>query len=422
MQVELSLNNSSNRAAQYLTWAPTPLRLRLLNVPPLPLPPIGKALTVKLRAQRSANGGDLLFKAVSSSGTGKPTSTLKVALPRNGTSVNVLVYGRYGAPSMVDQDVSIVAEGAAGAVLGTLPVMVRIRKDANALTPAERDRFIAALAQLNNRGTGRFADFRNMHVAVSQDEAHFDAGFLPWHRAYLLDLERELQAIDPSVTLPYWRFDKPAPLLFTQEFLGETDATGNAEFGVSNPLQFWATDGVQGVLRRTRPGFDPTTSAALNVRSETATLALGSSYAAFRALEDDPHGNAHVFSFSGSISSIPTAAKDPLFFLLHCNVDRLWAKWQQKFGRYDPTASSSYDSGPTPTSRRVGHNLGDTMWPWNGVTTPPRPSTAPGGDLARSAAVSAPGLQPRVREMLDFQGRIASGAQLGFAYDDVRFL
>jgi hypothetical protein len=50
--------------------------------------------------------------------------------------------------------------------------MVRIRKNANTLTPGERDRFIAAFAQLNNQGLGRFADFRDMHTSVSSPQAH----------------------------------------------------------------------------------------------------------------------------------------------------------------------------------------------------------------------------------------------------------
>ena len=79
-------------------------------------------------------------------------------------------------------------------------------------------------------------------------------------------------------------------------------------------------------------------------------------------------------SFGGSISSIGTAAKDPLFFLLHCNVDRLWAKWQRLNGRFDPAVAASYDSNP---ANPIGHHLDDTMWPWNGITTPPRPPTAP---------------------------------------------
>ena len=104
--------------------------------------------------------------------------------------------------------------------------MVRVRKNANTLTTGERDRLVAAFAQLNNQGTGRFADFRDMHTAVSSAQAHGAKGFLPWHRAYLLDLERELQNIDPSVSLPYWRFDQPAPNIFTRDFLGVSDNLG----------------------------------------------------------------------------------------------------------------------------------------------------------------------------------------------------
>src|SRR5262249_51647375 len=218
----------------------------------------------------------------------------------------------------------------------------RIRKNANTLTTGERDRFVSAFAQLNSQGLGRFADFRNMHTNVSSPQAHGAPGFLPWHRAYLLDLERELQAIDPSVALPYWRFDQPAPNLFNPNFIGVSDSNGTVSFAATNPLQFWVTDGIPGIARR--PKFDTGSERANDglgnaVLSERQTLALGRQYAVFREMEADPHGSAHT-SFGGFISSIPTAAKDPLFFLLHANVDRLWAKWQRRFGRFDPAVAA----------------------------------------------------------------------------------
>ena len=214
-------------------------------------------------------------------------------------------------------------------LVGSVRVMVRIRKNANTLTPGERDRFVAAFAQLNNQGLGRFKDFRDMHTAASDLQAHRAPGFLPWHRAYLLDLERELQAIDPSVALPYWRFDQPAPNLFTLDFVGVSGANGTVQFSNNNPLQFWTTDNVQGVNRRPLNNWNPATQRAPIVITEAKTLALGVQYPAFRTMEGNPHGRTHL-SFGGSISSISTAAKDPLFFLLHCNVDRLWAKWQRQ--------------------------------------------------------------------------------------------
>jgi tyrosinase len=295
--------------------------------------------------------------------------------------------------------------------------MVRIRKNANTLTPGERDRLVAAFAQLNNQGLGRFADFRNMHTNVSSPQAHGAPGFLPWHRAYLLDLERELQTIDPSVSLPYWRFDRPAPNLFTRDFIGVSNAIGTVQFSPTNPLQFWRTDGVPGINRRPLNNWNPNTQAGPGVFTETQTLALGTQYAAFSSMEFNPHGTAHTI-FSGYISQIPSAARDPLFFLLHCNVDRLWAKWQRQNGRFNPAQAASYDSDP---SNPIGHNLPDTMWPWNGITGSPRPPTAPGGVMAASPCVSAPGPQPRVRDSLDYQGSVNAVSRMGFDYDDVRF-
>jgi tyrosinase len=104
--------------------------------------------------------------------------------------------------------------------------------------------------------------------------------------------------------------------------------------------------------------------------------------------------------------------------LLHCNVDRLWAKWQRQFGRFDPATASSYDSNPPSPP---GHNLPDTMWPWNGVTGGTRPPTAPGGTLASSPVATGPGPQPRVQSCLDYQGTLGGGNRMGFDYDDVRF-
>jgi len=129
-------------------------------------------------------------------------------------------------------------------------------------------------------------------------------------------------------------------------------------------------------------------------------------------------------SFTGSISQIPTAAKDPLFFLLHANVDRLWAKWQWLNARFDVNNTSSFEplgAAGSPGTTRVGHNSKDTMWPWNQITTAPRPSTAPGGTMAPSLLTAAPGLRPTVGSMIDYQGVRTAASRLGFDYDDVPF-
>jgi tyrosinase len=57
---------------------------------------------------------------------------------------------------------------------------------------------------------------------------------------------------------------------------------------------------------------------------------------------------------------LTSSPSDPLFFLHHCNIDRLWAQWQtQNAGQNFAPASG----GPQ------GHNLNDLMYPWDGTTT-----------------------------------------------------
>jgi tyrosinase len=414
MKVELQINNSTSARARYVGWAPSPCRIRVTD----PSGALTRVVDVALSNVTAAGGGVVMFRKGT---TGSFSSTLTLSVPTNGATVLFYVAGRKASTS--DGDVKIEARVklkplVAATLVGSVRLMVRIRKNAESLTTGERDRLVAAFAQLNDQGAGRFADFRNMHTFVSQPQAHGAPGFLPWHRAYLLDLERELQAIDRSVALPYWRFDAAAPNLFTQDFIGTSGPNGAVQFSNTNPLQFWVTDGVQGITRSPRNNWNPATQPGPTVITEAQTLALGANYAAFIGMEGNPHGTAHT-RWDGFIRSIDTAAKDPLFFLLHCNVDRLWAKWQQANARFDSTVAASFTGDP---NNPIGHNLNDTMWPWNGITGGSRPPTAPGGSLASSPCATAPGAQPQVKSMLDYHGAINATSREGFDYDDVKFV
>lgn len=430
MRTEITINGSSAADANYVPWSPAPCRVRLLEAGGLTGP-----VAVTLKNGDTSRGGQLLFyRAIGSVGQ----DTLQLDLPTDGSPVDIFVGGKFGSPSTADRDASIVVtETAGGGELSVMRLMVRVRKDANSLTDDERDRFLSALARLNE--VGQYGVFRNMHLTpAALDQAHGDAGFLPWHRAYLLDLERELQKLDPSVALHYWRFDKAAPRLFTRDFLGETQLTtiGNTtqpasvKFNPTNPIRFWKVDGVSGIVRSRY--FDPADPLGAigdigRVITQTATLKLGenqgSPYTLFVRMEGAPHGQAHR-SFTGSLSVASTAPQDPLFFLLHCNVDRLWALWQFVYRRFDTTQATTY----SPLGRavdheldRIGHYLEDTLWPWDQDTQFPRPNDAPGGRFADSPVVSAPGQTPTLLQMIDFQGKLNHDRRLGFDYDNVPY-
>jgi tyrosinase len=54
-------------------------------------------------------------------------------------------------------------------------------------------------------------------------------------------------------------------------------------------------------------------------------------------LDNSPHGAVHV-RVGGDMHDVPTAARDPIFWLHHANVDRLWNRWLAQGGsRQNPT-------------------------------------------------------------------------------------
>ncbi|MEM7395105.1 MAG: tyrosinase family protein, partial [Verrucomicrobiota bacterium] len=181
--------------------------------------------------------------------------------------------------------------------------------------------------------------------------------------------------------------------------------------------------------------WNPANEKAVNVgRSQAATLGIADfffrrsgSNRGFRIMEGDPHGMAHV-SFRGPVNNPGTAPADPIFFLLHCNVDRLWALWQfaDPDNRYDASRTDTYPhhgraSQRTADEDGVGNFLEDTLWPWNNDTLPSRPPTAPGGRFTSSVNTPLPGDIPRLIHAVDYQGQHQLDNDLGFAYDDVPF-
>jgi len=443
MSVELIFETPDNHPGLFLTWRPRKIGIKQVN---------GNA-PIRVRLENTGT----VTAIFSDNFAGSFLDTLDVNLPANGNTVDIWISGKfealpdgsfrgasfkYGDVSLAVIDTSsndaIDIISASDGTTQAQQAMVRVRKNANNLTDErgidaqnhnERDRFLLALAQLNDSGNGLFQNYRDMHTSTSRRQAHGNSGFLPWHRAYLLDLERELQNIDSTVSLPYWRFDQPAPILFSDDFLGfcpwqpGPGPTPDVKLPTSNPLHTWTTDLRRGISRQMRQGFSANTESPW-VLDQLGTLNLGGlnqEYRLFKEMEfinpADAHGDAHT-SFTGFIQRIHTAAKDPLFFLLHCNVDRLWALWQVSNQRLDPNTPFSYS---TPVPNTTGHQLIDTMWPWNQVTGSPRPPTAPGGTFPESRLTGRPGLTPKVIDMIDYHGTTLNES-LEFDYEDVPFV
>lgn len=435
MNVEIEFSASHTDGRVFLTWRPIKALVRIVAVD-------GDAASIPVRLSNvsQADGGAVIFARTL---THEGNDSIDLDLTTDGSPVEVWIGGKFQFASKSFGDVSIESKQLVngqptGPSLGRLPVMVRVRKKANGddFSTKERNRFLEAMAALNGRGLGRFTDFRDMHDSDAYDQIHINFSFLPWHRAYLLDIERELQKIDAEVALPYWKFDEAAPKLMQPSFIGRSRSDGIVQFSSTNPLRNWSPDGRSvGVWR----GNAVRPNSVINVRTEAESMRISegnnANFAEFcdwryvnripTGLEADPHNGAHGSHRTGWITNPTTSQLDPLFYLLHANVDRLWAKWQWLPGgsagdRSNPNSSVSYISAP---NQPFGQNRSDTLWPWDGVTrsqTGSRPQTAPGGDMALSSMTSAPGPQPTLSAMIDYLGA-HTDEHLGFAYDDVPF-
>ena len=464
-KITLKLFGSEKSEAGYIAWSPVPLTIEGAN------PSDGTSVVLR---SRSVNGS--IPRAVFMDQVGAvPTDEIKVDLGSDNAQT-IFVAGkfqpgeRHNGASEDGKDVLIEAAWAEKPqkVAGSLKVMIRVRKDANELSEKARNDFLDALAFLN--GIGEFpaagagkgiyvTDFVGMHVAGADDSQHGDSHFLPWHRLYLLDLERLLQKVNPAVSLPYWRFDKPAPNLFTEDFIGATEtipqntpftpgvSQHRAKFSSSNPISAWKIGEINGILRSAY--FNTKNEAAqglpgFRLINEVVTLALGGANApefgarrsAFSAMEGTPHGSAHV-SFNGHINSVPDAPRDPLFFLLHCNVDRLWALWQFLFYRDTVTDKRSYPYQETleiiaQSNGLITGNFPDyykvvdtPQWPWDSGLSKPghlRPPGTRSGNFTRSlGGKDLSERPPNIADAIDAYGFHNSINDLGTAYDDVPY-
>ena len=231
------------------------------------------------------------------------------------------------------------------------------RKNLSRLTLSERQAFVNAIVQL--KASGGYDRYVAMHQGAS-GHGHGGPAFFPWHREYLRRFEADLQAIDPSVNLPYWDWTvanlNPAG---TESLIWRNDFMGGPGTGANNAIATGPFVGAPWNLRRNNFNIFQFPGGGGPI-----TTALGSlNYTTFRSIEG-PHGGAHVW-VGGNVGNAALAPQDPVFWLIHANVDRLWAEWTvAKTGQAGWTQYAPTSGGP------LGHNLNDTMWPWNGTTSP----------------------------------------------------
>ena len=227
LAVEIQLNDTPDTTDDYLTWAPMPARIRLVRQASQ-TGSVTLIITndVEKPGPERPLGGSFAFSSTIFPGQTATQPSLSLTLPTDGGWVPFFVAGSFPRASSADKDaiMEVHLETDNGPVLGRHSAMVRVRKNVDSLTETERDAYLRALHDVHI-GKNTYELFAQMHDLAAKgkedyfpplpdgspnpnywpDQAHRGSAFLAWHRAFLLLLERELQKLNPAVTIPYWK-------------------------------------------------------------------------------------------------------------------------------------------------------------------------------------------------------------------------
>ena len=239
-----------------------------------------------------------------------------------------------------------------------------------------------------NQNMSTYDLFVFWHVAAMSiplatgNTAHGGPVFLPWHRMYLIRLEEQLRRVlgNPNFFLPYWDWAEDGELptvaqrqepLWTAQYIGDargqvtSGAVGGIQVRLSQVTTFsgaiLVSNNPRNINRnagadvRTLPNKEDVARAMNEEIYDESPWSMNSGGHRNR-LEGWPNGpqlHNRVHVWIGGDMGPGSSPNDPVFFLNHCNVDRIWEAWMmtQRERIYQPTSPSG----------TLGHRLDDLM-------------------------------------------------------------
>ncbi|HVT99547.1 MAG TPA: tyrosinase family protein [Acidobacteriaceae bacterium] len=251
---------------------------------------------------------------------------------------------------------------------------------ARALAEPTSWRFYAAIHGFNKglwTGAGYLKAGEAMPTSANQKRywnqcQHGSWYFLPWHRGYLLAFEQNVRAAIVALkgpadwTLPYWNYFKPDqnklppafatpdwpdgkgnnPLYVPQRYGPQDDGNVYVDLADVN-LKAMADPDFTGVASGGAPGFG-----GVDTGFEHGGRTHG-------GIETQPHDWVHGLvgggdeTRSGLMSDPRTAALDPIFWLHHANIDRLWDVWRKNPPTDQDPKAPAWLKGPASVGERA---------------------------------------------------------------------
>jgi tyrosinase len=209
--------------------------------------------------------------------------------------------------------------------------------------------------------------------AFSSQCQHGSWYFLPWHRGYLLAFEACIRDAVAKLggpadwALPYWNYFKPGQDRLPAAFASPDWPDGHGD----NPLYVQQRYGPQNDSNVRVPvnlvnlnilGDPDFTGVASGGGSGFGGIDTGFSHGGriHGGVETQPHDFVHGLvggsdtrtGLPGLMSDPDTAGLDPIFWLHHANIDRLWEVWRKNLAAHVNPTDANWHRGPTAVGER----------------------------------------------------------------------
>jgi hypothetical protein len=273
---------------------------------------------------------------------------------------------------------------------------MRIRQSVSNLTTLQKSLFILGCQKMRSTPaapsylgeTNVYDYFVKLHALGMEHKIHGSPKFLPFHRQMILVFEAVMgNMLDaPNYALPYWDWAADTATspdwrqypIFASDFMGPEgnpvkvgpfsgwnagDLSLIRNFGTDN-LKLPSLDDVAQTLAvgpYDGEPWDTTVPRAASFRNTVEGWSWPDELGMHNLVHTWVGGSSKR---PGTMTDPMTAPYDPIFFLHHANIDRLWLQWQRQ----------NYDAilyGYSGTDQQL--NSTTPMWPWDTTDQPVRP-------------------------------------------------
>ena len=186
--------------------------------------------------------------------------------------------------------------------------------------------------------------------------------FLPWHRWYILGFENLLRNIDCRITVPYWDWSLSPNSWQNSSVWDATcgfggDGSDNSSCVTTGPFAYpsWnvTRSAGSGCLKRAFSGSVPDCATVAFLQQTK----LESSNSWRLALEVTLSNNVHCRI--GQTMCSRDSPNDPIFFLHHAFIDKLWSDWQNRGIEYKYHLVGAQNKSEMPSS--FGNKTSDVL-------------------------------------------------------------